>query len=134
MDENSQEQRKEQRGERPQNRHLKPFPPGVSGNPGGRPKGVSLTARLREALDELDGDKPKAHKLIDVLMTVAMKGDRQAIKDIMERVDGKVPDRIAGHDGGPLNISLQWEHGNDDPEPDLENAPPAPGPGSGAET
>lgn len=37
------------------------FPPGVSGNPGGRPKGKSLKTFAREYLESLDDEGKKAY-------------------------------------------------------------------------
>jgi hypothetical protein len=67
------------------------FHPGESGNPQGRPPGP-LTASLREALDADDG------KMIETLAQVAIDkakaGDFRYFREIMDRVDGKVTDRL----------------------------------------
>lgn len=72
------------------------FQPGNKANPGGRPKGKSLTSQLRDALAAVDPatGKPAAAALVDVLVRLALEGDRQAIKDVFERVDGRVPDKV----------------------------------------
>jgi len=69
------------------------FKPGVSGNPSGRPSTRRLTAKLREALDRDDGAMIKA--LVNVACQRALKGDFRYFKEIIDRVEGKVPDRIA---------------------------------------
>jgi hypothetical protein len=69
------------------------FKPGVSGNPGGRPSTRKLTAKLREALDKNDGEMIKA--LVNVACQRALKGDFRYFKEIIDRVEGKVPDRLA---------------------------------------
>ena len=90
------------------------FKPGQSGNPGGKPRNptinpeaktlpkivphhVSLTAILKEILQRVpDGEhKTNAELIMDKLVEMAKGGDRQAIKDVHERVDGKVPDQLA---------------------------------------
>jgi hypothetical protein len=103
----------------PSNRHYPPelashlapyqFPPGVSGNPGGRPKGRSITAYLNEMLErtEIEGvDIPAgscgAEALALVFFREAVAGKFPFAKEILDRTEGKVPDRYAGHDGGPL--------------------------------
>jgi hypothetical protein len=83
------------------------FPPGNSANPGGRPKGKSLTTRLREILDanELEGvDLADGEKVADVLAQVivrkALAGDFRFVELVFNRIDGKVPDKISiGSDG-----------------------------------
>lgn len=87
----------------------KGFKPGQSGNPNGRPKGTSLTARLRVAIEkpEPGDERPVADRLVAKLITLALEGDRQAIKDVFERVDGKVPDKLeadlkSGDDNGQI--------------------------------
>ena len=69
------------------------FKPGVSGNPSGRPSTRRLTAKLREALDKNDGEMVKA--LVNVACQRALKGDFRYFKEIIDRVEGKVPDRLA---------------------------------------
>jgi len=69
------------------------FQPGVSGNPNGRPSTRRLTAKLREALDKNDGEMVKA--LVNVACQRALKGDFRYFKEIIDRVEGKVPDRIS---------------------------------------
>lgn len=67
------------------------FKPGQSGNPKGRPKGTSLTARLRKALDKNDGEL--AELLIKVAIREAGKGKFSFFKEIMDRTDGKVAEK-----------------------------------------
>ena len=67
---------------------LKPFPKGVSGNPGGKKK---LTSEDRDALEMLRQGAPAAAKLM--LDTVAGKRSSvarvQAAKDVLDRVYGR---------------------------------------------
>jgi hypothetical protein len=94
--------------------HLKPhwFPPGKSGNPAGGAKGRrSLSAVLNALLDGdlLAGKKlPPGKQVIDVLAEAIVKhacsgkvGYAEIAKELR---DGKTPIRIAGYDGGPLQI------------------------------
>jgi hypothetical protein len=66
--------------------------PGESGNPAGRPKGsLSLTDILRRQLQETlqDGSKlEKAEALVAKLIAVASGGDMQAMKLILDRLEG----------------------------------------------
>ena len=90
------------------------FQKGQSGNPGGRPKGVSLQGELRRRL----GEGETGDKLVDSLITVALRealrGDFRFWNSIIERVDGKVADRFAGPDGGGLTVVLERYVNNDD--------------------
>lgn len=73
----------------------RPFQPGESGNPGGRPKGsVSITTEIRNILrDNPDKRKQLAQSLVDL----AAEGNAAAIREVMTRHDGPVP--------VPINVS-----------------------------
>ncbi len=80
------------------NGNLKPWKPGQTGNPNGRPKGTSLTLTLRKLLDTpVPGkDITYAEAVIRRLVAEAMKGNTKAANIILERIDGKVPQAITG--------------------------------------
>ena len=64
------------------------FKKGFSGNPGGRPKG-SITKTLRMFMSENDeNETSRTEQLCVILWNKAQKGDLQAIKIIMDRLDG----------------------------------------------
>lgn len=85
------------------------FKPGESGNPKGRPLGVSLTRILREKLEKgKDGEKT-AKALIDKAIAMAKKGDFRFFKEIYERIDGKVLDVIKADLGG-LEVIVKVPH------------------------
>ena len=81
--------------------------PGQSGNPGGRPKGSSVASRIQRILAADDGKAAEA--LAKVFISQGIKADFKFAKEVIDRADGKVPDRIAGHDGGPLIREVQFE-------------------------
>ena len=60
---------------------------------------MSIEAQLRKRL----ADGESGEKLVDSLITVALRqalnGDFRFWNSIIERIDGKVADRIAGPDG-----------------------------------
>jgi hypothetical protein len=92
---------------RPQNRHLKPCKPGETHNPNGRPKGESLTTKIRRVLDEPDRKHgTKADALIAEAVKRARRGDFRFFKELIDRRDGKVPDRLAGADGEKLTVEV----------------------------
>lgn len=92
----------------------RPWPRGVSGNPRGRaPRGAALAEHLRCQLAQVtgeDGRTTRAEELARVLIQLALDGDMQAIRTVLERVDGKVPDSLAltGAGGGALSVVLRW--------------------------
>lgn len=75
------------------------FKPGQSGNPGGLPKGTSkVSIALMKLLKTESGEefKPKtrAEAVALALLTKALTGDVQAIKEISDRTEGKAPATI----------------------------------------
>lgn len=79
------------------------FKPGEEwrGNPGGRPKGRSLTSIIREVLDSnsikgkpLPEGRTVADVLAEVFVAEALKGKFPFAKEVIDRTDGKVIDKI----------------------------------------
>ncbi len=84
--------------------NLKPWKPGQSGNPGGRPRKRLIDEALQDLLASNDGEA--ARDVAAALVKRARKGDLRAIQLIAERTQGK-PMRaieISGSDGGALDI------------------------------
>ena len=91
---------------------------GFSGHPeninkNGRPPRPSLTHRFIKRLEEgefdKDGERVKTgdqilDEIVDKVIDEMREGSFNHLKEFWARIDGKVPDRIAGHDGGPLDI------------------------------
>jgi hypothetical protein len=79
--------------------NLKPWPKGTSGNPGGRPKTCPITTALRELLEQpVPGDKQNrtyAQRVALKMVERAIRGDVQAAREIANRVEGRVAERIA---------------------------------------
>jgi len=80
--------------------NLKPFQPGISGNPAGKPKGTPNTStRLRRLLDitqNLSNPITKELEGFTVLEQIDMKlimkareGDLNSIKEVYDRMEGK---------------------------------------------
>lgn len=79
--------------ERPQNRNLKPFPKGVSGNPKGMKKGtISLTARLKTMLKE---NPDHIEAINNALIKKARRGHLGHTQLVFDRVDGPSKQKIA---------------------------------------
>ena len=84
--------------EQQKSRHPSWWPKGVSGNPGGRRKGTSVTALLRAALDE-----GGAEKLAEVILARASDGDSKLIQILLDRAEGPVRQDL--HLSGSLSLS-----------------------------
>lgn len=78
-------------------RHSGMFKPGQSGNPAGRPKNKpSVTALLREAMETVrKGDTRATQEIfVERLIELALQGEGWAVKEVLERMDGKVSQKI----------------------------------------
>ncbi len=67
------------------------FPKGASGNSAGRPRLTKLTDSLRQQIAETNPDAPEetiAEQIAKTLITLALSGDVQAIKEIANRTEG----------------------------------------------
>lgn len=77
-----------------------PFPPGVSGNPNGRPLGQrNYSTIYKEALKNLADLNNKTpdeieNEIIKKGLTMAIKGSYQFYKDIQDRMHGKAAENL----------------------------------------
>lgn len=85
------------------------FKRGQSGNPGGRPKGESLVAALRRRLAEEHNGKTLGEILVEALIKGAVQGKPQHIKEVLDRVEGKVTDKLDLNASGPLTIKVVYD-------------------------
>jgi hypothetical protein len=83
--------------------NLKMWQPGESGNPAGKPPGTTLTKKLRDIVEKNEGEVADA--LVRAAVKAALKGDFRFWQEIINRVEGKVADRVAGPDGNDLTIT-----------------------------
>ncbi len=96
-----------------------------SGNPGGRPKGQSITKQLRKYMWEIDaetGTSRMEHMCI-ILWQKAMAGDLKAIGLIMDRLEGRPKQRIETDESlmqpirvfdiDPVSLILKDKDGNE---------------------
>jgi hypothetical protein len=106
------------------NNSSRPLPPvetrwkkGTSGNPRGRPKKQDcLTQLLREEIQKIcptDREKRKWKELIvRATLQLAMKGNATALKEVWERLDGKVLQteklQLGGADGKQVTIEVVY--------------------------
>jgi hypothetical protein len=101
------------------------FKPGESGNPGGRPKKLAITDYVKEQLDKQIPEAMRAklpalfvaiygenatfgEMLAFKLVQMSAKGDMPAMKELLERVEGKVPQKtqLSGVDGAPIETAI----------------------------
>ena len=77
-------------------------------NRDGRPKGRSLQDHLRKLIEDPEQGEKLCDALVASAVDRALKGDFKFWKEIMDRIDGKVPNinKIAGADGGSLTFIL----------------------------
>ncbi|MHB8962006.1 MAG: DUF5681 domain-containing protein [Saccharofermentanales bacterium] len=80
------------------------FVKGKSGNPGGRPKGLSIIALIDAAVSEADW-----RNIISILKTKASRGDLKALEMLMDRRFGKATQMIAGDGGGPVVLHVIYD-------------------------
>lgn len=100
----------------PENLRAHAFPPGVSGNPSGRPKGsYSVVEPLRRLLAEDEGKR--AEDIAKNLLRLAVAGDESAlgaIREILERADGKVEKQVR-NTGEPTVVVINGPRQAKDP-------------------
>lgn len=99
--------------------NLTPFPKGVSGNPGGRPKGQRNYATIyREALIKIGESRNMTPEEIEeeiekVGLAKALDGDFAFQKDIKDRLHGKPSQslELSGPNGGdiPVIVTVKYE-------------------------
>lgn len=92
--------------------------PGQSGNPKGRPpKELCITSLIKEELEEVlraeGGNITFARAFAKALIRKAIKGHNVAMKELLERVDGKVPLPLehGGKGGGPMRFNVTLTDG-----------------------
>ncbi|WP_395820344.1 DUF5681 domain-containing protein [Devosia sp.] len=74
-----------------------PFQRGNKHGRGRAPAGRSLTEALRVALAQKTDDGRRVDRVIaDILVAKAMQGDMQAIKEVLDRVEGKPVQMLQG--------------------------------------
>jgi hypothetical protein len=93
--------------------NLRPWKPGQSGNPGGRPKKKPITEELERLLTEQapSGDgRTWAALIAEALLRKASTGDVRAIAELTNRIEGK-----------PLqSLTVGTDSGEDSPDTSAE--------------
>ena len=86
--------------------------PGQSGNPDGRPpKRECLTSLLKEEIEKVNPEDTEGRTWKELLvlatMQLALKGNRGALKEVWERVDGKVQQAVAFEDSQAHSVDVE---------------------------
>ena len=84
------------------------FKPGNNANPNGRPKSRPIAAAIREIIDADDGKR--LQRIARTAVGAAEAGDYRYAKEIMERIDGKVADKVE-HSGRIDSLMTQEKFG-----------------------
>jgi hypothetical protein len=85
------------------------FQPGRSGNPKGRPPSKSITDRLREALEKSDDEgRIVADRIVAKWLERVLAGDVGALKELLNRLEGRAPHRAGGPDDAPLTVVVEY--------------------------
>ena len=69
-----------------------------------------MTARLRRYFNGRDKDgRPRAERLAQKIAELALSGDIQAIRLVLDRMEGKVTERIETEAAGVTTIQVVYE-------------------------
>lgn len=85
--------------------HLTPYPPGISGNPAGKPKGARNRQTIyREHLEKTGKSGQVVDDIILAAIDKALTGDITALKELMDSGYGKVADKVLTAETIPENL------------------------------
>ena len=73
-------------------------------NPRGQQRDKPFLAALRLEIAEASGDPKRLRRVAVALLTKAETGDVAAIRELADRLDGKVPQAVTGEDGAALAL------------------------------
>lgn len=101
------------------------FQPGQSGNPGGRSREKLWRDAIHRAIKRnSEGDLQAIDRAADALVLAAIYKDIGALKELGDRIDGKVPQaqiHMGDEDGGPVRVN-KIEYSIVDPRHDASNS------------
>jgi hypothetical protein len=88
--------------------NLRPWPKGVSGNPGGRPKGFFGKAALRQLRKRAENGKSNLDAVVSAQVEKAIrKGDTRSAEFLRDSVDGRPS---ATNESASGSVTINW-HG-----------------------
>jgi hypothetical protein len=78
-------------------------------NPRGQQRDKPFRDALRMEISEAGDDKRRLRRIAQALLDKAAEGDVPAIKEVADRLDGKVPQGIGGDEEiGPIKMVFEW--------------------------
>jgi len=98
--------------------NLRPWQKGQSGNPAGRrSKANCLTTLLKDEIERIDPDDKEGRtwqeQIVLATIRLAIQGNATALKEIWERMDGKVTQSLAAPADVPSNIVVRFVSAGD---------------------
>ena len=86
------------------------FKPGQGDNPVGRTTGEAIEAVLRELLAQIDDDgRTTGKRLAETLLTIVLSGDYKALREVIDRTEGRTRQAIDLTGDGPVVIRVVYE-------------------------
>lgn len=85
----------------------RPFPPGNSANPGGRPKLPEDVKHVRELARQYT--EVAVTTLVEVMEAGSGPAKVAAANAILDRGWGKAPQPMTGEEGGPVEVVFRWK-------------------------
>lgn len=76
--------------------------------PGSKNKEKPFLEALRMTLLDEGPNHFALRRISKALIEKAAQGDTTAIRELADRIDGKVPQGITGADDGPVMVSFEW--------------------------
>jgi len=73
-----------------------------------KPYREALRVAVKRPLNDDAKGKTKLDRIAAALVQQACDGDVPAIKEIGDRLDGKVPQAVMGEGGGPVALAVSW--------------------------
>lgn len=82
---------------------------GQSPNPAGRPKGTGLKDLLLAEIKKINHDdklkRTWGELVVSATIRLAIAGNSAALKEVWERIEGRVAQPITGNNGGPIEFN-----------------------------
>lgn len=107
--------------EKQPNKNTRGWKPGQSGNPAGRPKKeMTLVSLIKDELDKVPEDeksgKTNVQLIAEALMRKATSGNAEAIKIVLDRVEGKVKQVVGIENEGSTSFVISFGSPENSPQ------------------